>query len=158
MLIPVFALGRAQELCILLETYWGRAAAPSVEARITMTIALQKKVVITRYYSVIFRNPIDGCNNYDCSLAQECHLSQIGGGNFSKKSCPHTNISENESPEDPWVLLRQTSLYNHHSEFLYYSPINLTVCRRGAPSPNGCESTFRRDGCRRESGSAVKAA
>lgn len=40
-LIPVFALGRAQELCILLETYWDRM---NLKVPIYFSMGLTEKV------------------------------------------------------------------------------------------------------------------
>ena len=40
-LIPVFALGRAQELCILLETYWERM---NLQVPIYFSLGLTEKV------------------------------------------------------------------------------------------------------------------
>ena len=45
-LIPVFALGRAQELCILLESYWDRM---KLDVPIYFTAGLAEKA--TNYYS-----------------------------------------------------------------------------------------------------------
>ena len=45
-LIPVFALGRAQELCILLESYWERM---KLDVPIYFTAGLAEKA--TNYYS-----------------------------------------------------------------------------------------------------------
>ena len=42
-LIPVFALGRAQELCILLETYWDRM---NLKVPIYFSAGLTEKVQI----------------------------------------------------------------------------------------------------------------
>ena len=42
-LIPVFALGRAQELCILLETYWERM---NLKVPIYFTLGLTEKVIM----------------------------------------------------------------------------------------------------------------
>jgi integrator complex subunit 11 len=46
-LIPVFALGRAQELCILLETYWERM---NLKTPIYFAIGLTEKA--TNYYKL----------------------------------------------------------------------------------------------------------
>jgi len=39
-LIPVFALGRAQELCILLETYWERMNLKVWNLKLTLTLSM----------------------------------------------------------------------------------------------------------------------
>lgn len=49
MLIPVFALGRAQELCVLLETYWNRTQNP---APIYFTAGMIEKANF--YYKLFF--------------------------------------------------------------------------------------------------------
>jgi len=46
-LIPVFALGRAQELCILLETYWERM---NIKAPIYFAVGMTEKV--NSYYKM----------------------------------------------------------------------------------------------------------
>lgn len=43
-LIPTFALGRAQELCILLESYWERM---NLKVPIYFTMGLTRKVTLT---------------------------------------------------------------------------------------------------------------
>lgn len=44
-LIPVFALGRAQELCILLETYWDRM---NLDVPIYFSMGLTEKVGLAK--------------------------------------------------------------------------------------------------------------
>ena len=54
-LIPVFALGRAQELCILLETYWERM---NIKAPIYFSMGLTEKVSkynLKHIYLLLFR-------------------------------------------------------------------------------------------------------
>ena len=46
-LIPVFALGRAQELCILLETYWERM---NLKVPIYFSLGLTEKVLKPEHF------------------------------------------------------------------------------------------------------------
>jgi integrator complex subunit 11 len=48
-LIPVFALGRAQELCILLETYWERM---QLQYPIYFSLGLTEKVLKKNYFNL----------------------------------------------------------------------------------------------------------
>jgi Cft2 family RNA processing exonuclease len=52
-LIPVFALGRAQELCILLETYWERM---NLKAPIYFAVGLTEKVTLIEIVNLL--NPL----------------------------------------------------------------------------------------------------
>ena len=49
-LIPVFALGRAQELCILLETYWERM---NLKAPIYFAVGLTEKVWFNQFNIIV---------------------------------------------------------------------------------------------------------
>ena len=65
-LIPVFALGRAQELCILLETYWDRM---NLKVPIYFSMGLTEKVrrfhsQLIYSFSVLFVNFFQATNYY----------------------------------------------------------------------------------------------
>lgn len=55
-LIPVFALGRAQELCILLESYWDRM---KLDVPIYFTAGLGEKSFLSLFFSQIFSRESD---------------------------------------------------------------------------------------------------
>lgn len=69
-LVPTFALGRVQELCILIDAYWSRAGLGDIPVYFTGGMA----AMATKYYrhwiswtneAVLASNNIGGCNPFD---------------------------------------------------------------------------------------------